>query len=123
MRMWMVNPGFMCNKHLLGEHVECHMLVGHLQRRRRITNYIRFNLLQPHSLRERHDQLALEMEDRSMVHASPLPEFDLSYLPEEHRTYTVNVEDSLIELSRRCSECKRRLGVLSDTQEYSNTHK
>ena len=30
MRMWMVNPGFMCNKHLLGEHVECHMLVGHL---------------------------------------------------------------------------------------------
>ena len=123
MRMWMVNPGFMCNKHLLGEHVECHMLVGHLQRRRRITNYIRFNLLQPHSLRERHDQLALEMEDRSMVHASPLPEFDLSYLPEEHRTYTVNVEDSLIELSRRCSECKRRLGVLSDTQEYANTHK
>ena len=123
MRMWMVNPGFMCNKHLLGEHVECHMLVGHLQRRRRITNYIRFNLLQPHSLRERHDQLALEMEDRCMVHASPLPEFDLSYLPEEHRTYTVNVEDSLIELSRRCSECKRRLGVLSDTQEYANTHK
>ena len=123
MRMWMVNPGFMCNKHLLGEHVECHMLVGHLQRRRRITNYIRLNLLQPYSLRERHDQLALEMEDRCMVHASRLPEFDLSYLPEEHRTYTVNVEDSLIELSRRCSECKRRLGVLSDTQEYANTHK
>lgn len=123
MRTWMVNPGFMCNKHLLGEHVECHMLVGHLQRRRRITNYIRLNLLQPHSLRERHDQLALEMEDRGMVHASLLPEFDLSYLPEEHRIYTVNAVDSLIELSIRCPECKRRLGVLSDTQEYANTHK
>ena len=123
MRMWMVDPAVMCNKHLLGEHVECHMLVGHLQRKRRITNYIRLNLLQPSSLRERHDQLALELKDRGMLHKSPLPEFDLSYLPEEHRTYTVNVEDSLIELSRRCSECKRRLAVLSDTQEYANTHK
>jgi hypothetical protein len=123
MRMWMVNPAVMCNKHLLGEHVECHMLVGHLQRKRRITNYIRLNLLQPSNLRERHDQLALEMKDRGMLHKSPLPEFDLSYLPEEHRTYTVNTEDSLNELSGRCSECRKRLDVLSDTPECANTHK
>ena len=25
MRMWMVNPKMMCNKHLLGEHVELHL--------------------------------------------------------------------------------------------------
>ncbi|MBN2137184.1 MAG: hypothetical protein JW720_05210 [Sedimentisphaerales bacterium] len=106
MRMWMVDPSVMCNKHLLGEHVECHMLAGHLQRKRGITNYIRLNLLQPKSLRERHDQLALEMEDRGMVHKSPLPEFDLSYLPEEHRAYTVNTDESLAELSRRCRECR-----------------
>ena len=123
MRMWMVNPAAMCNKHLLGEHVECHMLVGHLQRKRRITNYIRLNLLQPKSLRERHDQLALEMKDRGMLHKSPLPEFDLSYLPEEHRTYTVNAEDSLNELSGRCSGCRELLGVLSDKREFANTHK
>ena len=113
MRMWMVNPVGMCKKHLLGEHVECHMLAGHLQRKRRITNYIRLNLLQPKSLRERHDQLALEMKNRDMLHKSPLPEYDLSYLPIEHRTYTVNTEESLTELSRRCSKCKKRLCVSS----------
>ena len=123
MRMWMVNPAVMCNKHLLGEHVECHMLVGHLQRKRRITNYIRLNLLQPKSLRERYDQLASEMKDRGMLHKSPLPEFDLSYLPEEHRIYTVNSDESLTELSRRCLECKERLSVSNDTEEYANIHK
>jgi hypothetical protein len=123
MRMWMVDPFAMCNKHLLGEHVECHMFVGHLQRKRRITNYIRLNLLQPKSLRERHDQLALEMENRGMLHKSPLPEFVLSFLPETHRIYTVNAEDSLIELSRRCSECRERLSVLNGSQEHPSSHK
>ncbi|MHC4626130.1 MAG: hypothetical protein ACYTDV_04035, partial [Planctomycetota bacterium] len=85
-----------------------------------ITNYIRLDLLQPQSLRQRHDQLALEMEGRKMLHKSPLPEFDLSYLPEGHRICTVNAEESWAELSKRCSECSRRLGVLSDAKEYAN---
>ena len=111
--MWMVNPAVMCSRHLLGEHVECHMLAGHLQRKRRIKNYIRLNLLQPSVLRERHDQLALEMQKRGMLHKSPLPEFDLSFLPEQHRLYTVDTRRSLIELSARCPECRQRLSVLS----------
>ncbi len=116
MRMWMVNPVVLCSKHLLGEHVECHMLVGHLQHKRRITNYIRLNLLQPKSLKERHDKLAAEMQNRGMHHKSPLPEYDLSYLPEGHSTYKVNAEESLTELSKRCSECKKRLSVSSGLQ-------
>lgn len=28
MRMWMVDPKIMCRKHLLGEHLELHMLAG-----------------------------------------------------------------------------------------------
>ena len=116
MRMWMVNPAIMCNKHLLGEHVECHMMVGHLQRKRRIVNYIRRNLVEPKSLRERHDQLALEMGKRRMSHKSPLPEYDLSYLPKEHRLYRVNTEESLDELSRRCSECRERSLNLSSNE-------
>ena len=111
MRMWMVNPVVMCKKHLLGEHVECHMLVGHLQRKRRIKNYIKLNLLQPKSLRERHDHLAAEMENRGMHHKSPLPSFDLSYLPEEYRFYIVNTDESLIELSKRCPECRKKINL------------
>ncbi|MHC4597064.1 MAG: pyrimidine dimer DNA glycosylase/endonuclease V [Planctomycetota bacterium] len=113
----------MCDKHLLGEHVECHMLVGCLLRKRRITNYIRFDLLQPKSLRERHDQLALEMDKRGMLHKSPLPEYDLSYLPHEHSTYKVNVEESLIELSRRCRECRKRLGASNNCRKYAKPNR
>lgn len=105
----MVNPAVMCKKHLLGEHVECHMLAGHLQRKRRITNYIKLNLLQPKSLRQRHDILALEMKNRGMNHKSPLPEYDISYLPRNQRTYTVNAQESLIELSKRCRECRKNI--------------
>ena len=112
MRMWMVNPALMCNKHLLGEHVECHMLAGHLKLKRRITNYIRLNLLEPTKLRERHDKLALEMENRGFMHKSSLPEYDISYLPERHRIYTVSVEESITELPRRCSNCRKRINVL-----------
>ena len=118
----MVNPAVLCKKHLLGEHVECHMLVGHLKRKRQITNYIKLNLLQPNNLRERHDQLALEMENRKMMHRSPLPKYDLSYLPEKQRIYTVNAEQSLIELSRRCLECKDRLSVLNCSQEHAKIY-
>ena len=107
MRMWMVNPACMCNQHLLGEHVECHMLVGHLKKRKQIINYIRLNFLEPKSLRKRHNQLALEMVNRGMKHKSPLNEYDLSYLPKEHRLYTVNIKDSLNELLRRCSKCRK----------------
>ena len=112
----MVNPAVMCNKHLLGEHVECHMLVGHLQRKRQITNYIRLNLLQPKSLRKRHNQLAKEMLNRAMKHQSPLPDFDLSYLPKAHRTYTVDAEASLKELSRRCADCRKLIRISMDDE-------
>ena len=108
MRMWMVDPVIMCNKHLLGEHVECHMFAGHLQRKRQIKNYIRLNLLEPGSLRQRHDQLAQEMTCRGMSHKSPLSEFDIAYLPKEHQVYIVNADASLKELTKRCPECKKR---------------
>ena len=32
MRMWMVPPSKMCRQHLLGEHVEIHMLVGTMRK-------------------------------------------------------------------------------------------
>lgn len=32
MRMWLVPPSHMCRKHLLGEHVELHMLLGTLKK-------------------------------------------------------------------------------------------
>lgn len=106
MRMWMVNPKIMCRQHLLGEHVECHMFAGNLLRKRQITNYIQFNLLEPKSLISRHTQLVLEMINRGMNHNSPLPKFDMSYLPEDQLNYKVNSLLSLNELLKRCERCK-----------------
>ena len=37
MRMWLVPPSHMCRKHLLGEHVELHMLLGTLKKGKSIT--------------------------------------------------------------------------------------
>ena len=40
MRMWMVNPEILCRKHLLGEHVELHMLVGWIIKGKSIQGYL-----------------------------------------------------------------------------------
>jgi len=40
MRQWMCDPRFMCNKHLFGEHVEHHMFIGTLERKKSINGYI-----------------------------------------------------------------------------------
>ena len=108
MRMWMVNPAVMCNRHLLGEHVECHMFAGHLNLRKSVTGYIKNNLFQPESLKERHDQLVLEMQRRGMNHNSPLDKFDISYLSNEQKSCIVNVKEAQTELFRRCSKCNIR---------------
>ena len=99
-RMWMVNPKIMCRKHLLGEHVELHMLVGHLRRARRIDGFVRNNCVQPCSINARHKALAKEMERRGYVHASPLQ----SPVWSAYELVRVDVAASLAELTRRCAE-------------------
>jgi hypothetical protein len=109
----MVNPAILCDKHLLGEHVECHMFACHLLRKRKITNYIAFNLLEPKSLKQRHALLANQMRKRTMSHKSPLPRFSISYLPKYQQDYEVDVEKSLKDLIKRCPACKKRFKTLS----------
>ena len=100
MRMWMVNPKQMCSRHLLGEHVEIHMLVGTLRRKRSIAGFIANGLLEVHSLRRRHEALVAEMLRRGMKHRSPLPKIRLV------RMGRVNRSENLRELARRCSQCR-----------------
>lgn len=109
----MVDPAVLCNKHLLGEHVECHMFAGHLIRKRKITNYIAFNLLEPKSLAQRHEILARQMRKRLMKHKSPLPSFSISYLPKDQQNYKVDVKASLKDLIKRCSACRKRFKILT----------
>ena len=61
MRMWLVTPKLMCDKHLLGEHVEMHMFVGCLLKGKSIQGYIDKGLVDVSLLTARHGALVKEM--------------------------------------------------------------
>lgn len=102
MRMWMVDPRKMCDQHLLGEHVELHMLVGTLVRKRSVAGFVANKLIEVHNVRARHQELVVEMTRRGMKHRSPLPTF------RARKSGKVSVRANLVELARRCAECRAK---------------
>lgn len=106
----MVPPRGMCRKHLLGEHVECHMFVGHLNAGRRLGRYA-YGLCGRHLIRKRHDELAAEMVRRGMRHESPLAAFN------ETRMGFVHPDAALRDLIGRCPDCRREFRKLGITPE------
>ena len=74
MRMWMIEPKRLCNKHLLGEHGELHKFIPSFTKKHRIDNRVSPVVqIELTSYQSRHDELANEMIDRGMNHKSPLP--------------------------------------------------
>ena len=53
----MVDPRLMCRKHLLGEHVELHMLVGSLRKGISLEGFFENKLIELHNVERRHAQL------------------------------------------------------------------
>jgi Pyrimidine dimer DNA glycosylase len=101
--MWMVPPEFMCRKHLLGEHVELHMLEAHLRLGRRVDGYAANNCVEPRSIGRRHAALAAELARRGYRHASPLRQPPVAQY--QRPTAKVDVAAAALELSRRCPGC------------------
>ena len=95
MRMWMIEPELLCDKHLLGEHGELHKFISPV---------VQIELT---SYQSRHDELAKEMLSRGMDHKSPLPELpDFSYLPRKQFEAKVDRGVSRVDLHERCNECR-----------------
>lgn len=119
MRMWMVNPKVMCRKHLLGEHVELHMLIGTLNKGVSVHGYLTGELMEPANIYSRHEELIAEMGSRGYNHKSNLPtlnptaQFHVDYLAESG-LWIINREKSLQELIRRCPDCAARHRELND---------
>lgn len=111
MRMWMVPPACMCDKHLLGEHGELHKHLHNFRKHHSMTGRIAENCCEPASYKERHDALAAEMLHRKMNHRSPLEQPDISYLPEDERTARVNMFANLKLLLERCPGCRAKTAV------------
>ena len=61
MRMWLVDPKILCQKHLCGEHVEMHMFLGTLKKGKKIDGFLKNNLFEPRVLHKRHEELKEEM--------------------------------------------------------------
>ncbi len=112
MRMWMVNPALMCRQHLLGEHVEIHMLIGSMKRNKSLKGFIELGLLEPSSVSTRHAALVAEMQTRGYKHQSSIDDAELSsYLDSYDDAIAlamVDSEASLKDLYNRCPNFKAR---------------
>jgi len=70
--------------------------------------------IEPLRMGERHDELAAEMERRGMNHKSPfLPPSLNNYDGEYLRGFTVDHNMSILDLQKRCPECKKRLDEIA----------
>jgi hypothetical protein len=98
----MVNPKRMCDQHLLGEHVELHMLVGSIRLKKSLTGFVANGLIEVASIRRRHQELVREMARRGFRHQSPLPRFPAKKLGRVVR------KKSLANLLARCKACRAR---------------
>lgn len=117
MRMWMVDPQFMCRQHLLGEHREIHALIGSMRKGLRLDGFIQKGILEPKSAHTRHDDLVLEMERRGYRHDTPIDAFEFHELISRlyHPANSVEVarEWSYNELMERCESCRRQASLVS----------
>ena len=113
MRMWMVPPQCLCRKHLLGEHVELHMLVGTLRRGKSIAGFLAGGLVAPMDIFQRHEALVQEMLRRGYRHQSPMSktvfEEALEHVSPESLKGHVNWKENLAVLRQRCGDCKHRI--------------
>lgn len=108
MRMWNVDPKVLCDKHLLGEHVEMHMFIGTIKKGISMKGYVEGGLVEMTNIVKRHDALALEMLTRGMRHKSPIEEIHYPF-----GQGAVNIEANLVELARRCPACAAKQKELS----------
>jgi len=103
MRIWLLDPEKMCRQHLLGEHVELHMLEGCLNKGKNISGFIENGFVDPTLLLPRHDELAREMEERGYNHCSPVGK-----IPQTLQKGHIDPAANRVELCRRCAECTER---------------
>jgi len=108
MRQWLINPEFLCRKHLMGEHIESHMFLGCIKKEISLKGYIEKGLVEIHNIKKRHDELADEMKRRNYNHKTPMENLDLPIIG------FVNSEQNISELKKRCSDCRKRIERIID---------
>jgi len=108
--MWMLPTQYLCTNHLLGEHNEIHKHRHNFEKHHSIAGRISpIALIEPESMKKRHDELAEEMLRRGYNHQSPYEQPDLSYYPDEQRYAKVDLDYNIQDLMTRCDDCRERI--------------
>ena len=94
----MIPVKMLCKKHLCGEHGEIHKHRHNFVKKHSITG--RKGQIEPLAMQTRHDELAKVLAN----HKSPYVLPDLSYY--DLTGFTVDVNESIQELTKRCPECR-----------------
>lgn len=124
MRMWCVDPQLMCKNHLLGAHVETHMIVSSVNMGKTLTGFLEGKLIEVGSVIVEHDLIVQEMERRGFNHSSPLPPDEMIndtqlYYMLQHFGGTVDRVSNFYELGRRCDRCRvKYLDELQDSLSF-----
>ena len=117
MRMWMLPPEGMCRKHLLGEHVELHMLLGSMRRGKNMDGFLSGGLVDPQLVFARHEELVAEMIRRRFKHTSPIDASECASLAARYIGSTsINIAANAAELQRRCPDCTQLMQVSATAQ-------
>lgn len=111
MRMWMIDPKLLCNRHLLGEHGEIHKHMPSFRKGHNVSGRFKpIVQIQLNAIEMRHDELASEMLSRGMKHQSPLIDVpDLRKTYPNYFDFEVDLEQSKQDLCSRCLKCKNRI--------------
>lgn len=104
----MVDPAWLCQNHLLGEHRELHALATCVERGHPLDGFIRHKLVEVHNIKTRHDALVAEFRNRGWSsgfdHKTPIGD---NFQP--YRAGVVDSDANRTELIRRCSACLLRI--------------
>jgi len=111
-RMWMLQPKYLCNMQLTISHAELHNILKFLKRQCDINSLIKPCVhIELKSIITYHDKIAYEMEHRGILHSSPILSYMVctNYLPNYIRNATVDRRRSKNEIISICSECERNM--------------
>lgn len=116
-RMWMTDPSVMCSEHLQREHHEIHQLVEQLRCQwnmppehqvAKIIGHLVRGQVFPTYVRDRHDELVTELDDRDIRHDTPIEQPDIADVyPADPTPYLQQYNQR--ELARRCTKCRAQM--------------
>lgn len=112
MRLWCVDTVIMCRKHLLGEHVELHMMIGSIKKNKNIDGYLAKGLIDISKIITRHKEIVKEMRARNYSHKSEIDLDDkitvIEYFCSIDFCGFIDTNKNLNTLLNRCEECRKQ---------------